>query len=61
MDDFFGDKYTLEEWQEHIDCGGIKSYDGQGYYGTETEEWTEYEVFSTEKPEGATHVWWYNK
>lgn len=57
----YGDLFTIDEWNEAVGQGVFIPYDGTGYYGTDTEEFTEYPVFVTTPPEEATHVWWYNK
>lgn len=64
--DKFADLYTLADFRDSIKCGAFIPSDGSGYFGTEThfsydhEVWEMMENLQT-KPEGATHIHWYNK
>jgi hypothetical protein len=57
----YGELFTVEDWFKNVENGYFIPNDGVGYYGTETEEWPQHSVWGGEPPEGATHVWWYNK
>jgi len=56
---FFGDLFTIEEWNEAIETGWITNWDGSGYWVKDGKE-SDDEVFSTPQ-EDATHIAWYNK
>jgi hypothetical protein len=56
----YADVYTVEEFEQHVNSGAITDYDGSGYWATEKED-CGLSVWSTVKPEWATHVTWYNK
>lgn len=55
----YGDVFTLKEWKEITESGGINSDDGHGYWCKDGKESND-EVFSTEAQD-ATHVAWFNK
>lgn len=64
--DKFADIFTLTEFKQALQSGLFIPDDGCGYFGTEThfsfdfEIWEMLEKLKT-RPEGATHVHWYNK
>lgn len=62
----YGDKFTIEEFIQHVRDGLFINYDGSGYYATEEEvsripaipseiEYTQWGMT------GFTHVAWFNK
>ena len=65
--DKFVDLYTLDEFKGMIKIGAFIPDDGCGYFGTESHYSFDYEVWSImldkmqTRPEGATHIHWYNK
>jgi hypothetical protein len=54
------DVMTAEEWESCVECGAFIPDDGIGYWGTETHYNMRCDSFMR-KPEGATHVHWYNR
>lgn len=59
VDDYV-DLITANDWADCVACGEFIPSDGTGYWGTETHYSRQYNCFR-KKPEGATHVHWYNK
>lgn len=59
VDDYV-DLITANDWADCVACGAFIPSDGIGYWGTETHYSWQYNCFR-KKPEGATHVHWYNK
>lgn len=64
--DKFSELYTLSDFKESIQCGAFIPDDGSGYFGTETHYSYDFSVWSMldkmqTRPEGATHIHWYNK
>jgi hypothetical protein len=58
--DDYVDVMTAEEWESYVECGAFIPDDGVGYWGTETHYNRRWDSFMR-KPEGATHVHWYNR
>ena len=61
----YGDLFTMKDWLECVECGGIIDYDGYGNYATETER-SNIEVRPSDVKKGKidktwTHVVWYNR
>jgi hypothetical protein len=68
VDKFFEDcRMTIQDFREHVECGGIIDYDGHGHYATATQESNIYvdcdtDILDEVIAEGVfTHVMWYNK
>ena len=59
VDDYV-DLIQADNWASCVACGAFIPSDGFGYWGTETHYSRQYNCF-LKKPEGATHVHWYNK
>lgn len=64
--DKWADVYTLKDFHDCIKCGAFIASDGDGYFGNETHFSYDYSVWSMledmqRKPEGATHIHWFNK
>lgn len=61
----YADVFTLEEFKEMADMGGVSPYDGTGYYATERDgvyyETKQFDWWDGPAPTNATHVAWYNK
>lgn len=55
----YGDVFTMEEWLEQLDSGGIIDDDGCGHYAKDGMMAGDSDPFSDE-PEDATHVVWFN-
>ena len=58
-------QYKLSEFLELVKCGAITDYDGNGYYGNETEV-SDVFIDIDQMREGSyrtdfSHVFWYNK
>lgn len=59
----YADVFSNDEWLDVVKCGGITPDDGSGYparlvYGVLMED-TTYSCW--DRPDGYTHVAWYNK
>ena len=64
--DKWADVYTLKDFRESIKCGAFIPSDGDGYFGNETHFAYEFSVWGMidrmeTRPEGATHIHWFNK
>lgn len=61
--DKYADIFTIEEFVDAVVCGAFIPDDGTGYFGTDTHYSYEAGVWgwNGKRPEGATHVHWYNK
>lgn len=57
----YGDLFTIEEFDEMVEDHTIMDKDGIGYYSDGEHMARKYPVFYSDKPEGATHVVWFNK
>ena len=59
----YGDHMSAIEFSELVSCGMFTSYDGSGYWATESKMDSSTNVFNNAepKPEWATHVVWFNK
>jgi len=59
-----GDKFTMQEWKEMAECGGVIDYDGFGDLGTE-EGHSDIRIWPSQwkrpPPSWATHINWYNR
>ncbi len=53
------DLFSIEEWNDSLDCGYITDNDGVGYWVKDGKK-SHDEPFTSEQ-EDATHVAWYNK
>lgn len=56
----YADIFTIKDWKEITESGGINSDDGTGYWCKDGKESRD-EVFSGTEAGDATHVAWYNK
>lgn len=56
-----GDVMTLLEWSACRGSQAIIPDDGSGYWATSSHYSWDFPVFSTPKPDWATHVVWFNK
>lgn len=57
----YGDLFTIDEFEEQVEDQNIMHEDGIGYYSDGEHMARKFPVFYTKKPEGATHVVWFNK
>lgn len=66
----WADIYTMEEFIDHVKCGGIMNYDGFGYLAISDEKGKVWESnievncqvsWLYGQPIDFTHVCWYNK
>lgn len=57
----YADLFTINEFDEMIEDQNIMEEDGIGYYSDGEHMARKFPVFYTKKPEGATHVVWFNK
>lgn len=57
----FGDLFTLKDFDEMANSGGITDDDGVGYYATERGLSRKHDCFGDDRPKWATHVMWFNK
>ncbi len=65
-DDEWCEVYTLGDFKDMIRNGAFIPSDGSGYLGTETHFAYEFSIWGMlermeKRPEGATHVHWFNK
>ena len=56
----YGEHMSVKEFASYVKVGAFIPDDGDGYWATET-EMSDLCVWSTRKPEWATHVMWYNR
>jgi hypothetical protein len=57
----YGYLFTLADWDEMVNSGGITDDDGTGYYATERGMSRKHYCFDFDRPRWATHVMWFNK
>jgi hypothetical protein len=57
----YGEYYTIPEFKEAIEDGTITKDDGTGYYSDGEHMSRNNTVFSSEQPDGARYVIWFNK
>jgi hypothetical protein len=56
-----GDLFTVEEFAANVEAGGFIRSDGDGYWATAEGYSWDHSVWSTPKPDWATHVAWFNR
>jgi len=57
----YGEVFTIPEFKEAIEDGDITKDDGTGYYSDGLHMSRNNPVFSSEQPDGARYVIWFNK
>mgnify|MGYP003404841126 CR=1 FL=1 len=57
----YGQVFTIPEFKEVVEEDGITKDDGGGYYSDGLHMSRKHPVFSSEQPDGAKYVIWFNK
>lgn len=56
-----GDLISMAEWLANVECAAFVPYDGSGHWATQDGMDQSSDVWSSQPPEWATHVMWFNK